>query len=93
MKRMKHLSIKISGKVQGVFFRVSTKEFVDKIGITGWVKNESNGTVSIQAEGNVESLEQLLLWCQKGSNGAKIENVEHKWDNELKRYRNFEIKY
>lgn len=90
---MKHLSITISGKVQGVFFRVSAKDLADKIGLTGWVKNESNGTVSIQVEGSVKNLEKLLMWCREGSSGAKIENVEHRWDDKLKGYQKFEIKY
>jgi acylphosphatase len=48
---MKHINIKITGKVQGVFFRASTKAVADQIGVKGFVKNEKDGSVYVEAEG------------------------------------------
>jgi len=90
---MKHISLKIFGKVQGVFFRVETKEHADRLGITGWVKNESDGTVMIEAEGDQEGLQKLLAWCKIGTRGSTVSKVEHEWSENLKNYQFFEIKY
>ena len=53
---MKHLSIRVSGKVQGVFFRASTKDRADELHIKGTVGNNADGSVSIEAEGEDENL-------------------------------------
>ncbi len=71
---MKHLSIKVSGKVQGVFFRASTKNVADKLEITGFVRNEKDGSVYIEAEGEDERLKQFAEWCHHGPPQAIVEN-------------------
>ena len=48
----KHLSIRVTGKVQGVFFRASTREEAQRLGLCGWVRNEADGSVRIEAEGD-----------------------------------------
>jgi len=53
---MRHLNIRVSGKVQGVFFRASTKEQADQLGVKGFVRNEPNGDVYIEVEGDEEKL-------------------------------------
>jgi acylphosphatase len=73
---MKHLNIRISGKVQGVFYRASTKESADRLGIKGFVRNEGNGDVYIEAEGEEGQLKLFLEWCQRGPTRARVENVE-----------------
>lgn len=72
----KHLNIKISGRVQGVFFRITAKEEADKLGITGFARNEPDGSVYIEAEGEVEKLEKFLKWCHGGPEVAQIDKVE-----------------
>lgn len=72
---MKHFSIRVTGKVQGVFFRASTQEEARQLGLHGWVRNESDGSVRIEAEGNEESLDQLVAWCRKGPAQAWVSNV------------------
>lgn len=54
----------IEGKVQGVFFRASAKEQADKLGLNGWVRNLSDGSVEIQVEGEKETLKRFLEWCK-----------------------------
>ena len=87
---MKHLDIKISGKVQGVFFRASTKAVADQLGIKGIIKNQEDGSVYIEAEGSAYSLEMFLDWCNEGPEKAVVENIVQS-ESELKNYRNFEI--
>ena len=89
-KMIKHLDIIVKGKVQGVFYRASTKAVADQLGVKGYVKNESNGDVTIAAEGDNLSLEMFLDWCKEGPEDAVVTSVEsHK--GELKNYRNFEV--
>jgi len=87
---MKHYNITVSGKVQGVYYRASTKAVADQLGIKGFVKNQEDGSVYIEAEGDDFSLESFLEWCDEGPQGAKVEKVEHV-EAELKNYRNFEV--
>lgn len=87
---MKHIKIRITGKVQGVSFRETTKAIADQMGVRGMIKNEKDGTVYMEAEGDDTSLEVFQEWCNEGPDRAKIENVEVT-SGELKNYRNFEI--
>ena len=87
---IKHLDIIIKGKVQGVFYRGSTKAVADQLGVKGYVRNESNGDVAIAAEGDDLSLEMFLDWCKEGPENAAVTSVESH-EGELKNYRNFEV--
>lgn len=87
---MKHINIKVTGKVQGVFFRASTKAVADQMGVKGKVKNEKDGSVSIEAEASATILALFVDWCKEGPEKAKVENVEVA-DGEIKNYRNFEV--
>ncbi len=66
----------IEGKVQGVFFRASAKEQADKLGLNGWVRNLSDGSVEIQVEGEKETLKRFLEWCKTGPPNALVTNVD-----------------
>jgi acylphosphatase len=83
--------VKVSGKVQGVFFRVSTQRKAEELGVKGWVKNEKDGTVVIEAEAQQETLSTFIEWCNQGPQGARVDNVEVS-DGEIKNYTSFEIK-
>ncbi|MEK7616702.1 MAG: acylphosphatase [Patescibacteria group bacterium] len=72
----KHLNIKIHGQVQGVFFRVSAKEEAEKLGISGFVRNERDGTVYIEVEGEEENLNKFVKWCHNGPEHAQVDKVE-----------------
>jgi len=87
---MKHINIKVTGKVQGVFFRASTKAVADQMGVKGFVKNEKDGSVYVEAEGEATILEMFVDWCKEGPEKAKVEQVEIT-DGEIKNYRNFEV--
>lgn len=72
----KHLNIKISGLVQGVFFRITAKEQADKLGITGFARNEVDGSVYIEVEGEKLNLDKFVDWCRQGLTAARVEKVE-----------------
>jgi acylphosphatase len=70
------VSIIVTGKVQGVFYRQSTREKAISLGITGEVKNMPDDTVHIVATGTASQIEQLIAWCRKGPPRAVVESVE-----------------
>jgi acylphosphatase len=86
----KHLDIIVKGKVQGVFYRASTKAVADQLGVSGTVRNLDNGDVSIEAEGSATMLDMFLDWCREGPQDAGVTSVETH-EGELKNYRNFEV--
>jgi acylphosphatase len=71
-----HLKIIVQGKVQGVFFRASTRDKARQLKVYGFVKNESDGSVYIEAEGDKEILDNFISWCKQGPENAQVENVE-----------------
>ncbi len=73
---MKHINIKVIGKVQGVFFRASTKAVADQMGVKGKVKNDKDGSVFIEAEASDAILEMFVEWCQEGPEKSIVEGVE-----------------
>lgn len=73
---IKHLSIKVYGKVQGVFFRATAKEEADKLGIKILAENKPDGSVYIDAEGEEKKLDEFVAWCHNGPNLAQVEKVE-----------------
>jgi acylphosphatase len=87
---MKHINIIITGKVQGVFFRASTKAVANQMGVNGMVSNNKDGSVYIEAEADEIMLDLFLEWCNQGPDKAIVENVVVS-NAELKNYRNFEI--
>lgn len=87
---MKHLTIRVSGKVQGVFFRASTKEQADFFGVKGFVRNEVNGDVYIEAEGEEVRLQEFLKWCGQGPSRARVDNVNVE-ESDLKNFTDFRV--
>jgi acylphosphatase len=66
----------VSGKVQGVFFRASTRDQAIRLGLSGWVRNLSNGDVELLAYGDRESIEELGQWLWHGPQFAKVTEVK-----------------
>ena len=73
---MKHLNITVKGRVQGVYFRASTKEQATQLGINGLVRNESDGSVYVEAEGEDLQLDMLVGWLREGPAAARVDSVE-----------------
>ncbi|MCC9166501.1 acylphosphatase [Pontibacter harenae] len=88
----KHIAIRVYGKVHGVFFRASTKEKAQELSLTGFVQNEADGTVYLEAEGDAEALNQLEHWAHEGPSRAKVEKVEVQKLKELGGFEGFEVR-
>ncbi len=74
---MIHYQIRVRGKVQGVFFRASTRDVALGLNLRGFVRNEPDGSVYIEAEGPESALQQLLAWCRQGPPRARVTAVTH----------------
>ena len=72
---MKTVHVKISGKVQGVFFRATAKEIASLHKISGWIKNTYNDNVEALITGEKEDVEKFIAWCKHGPEKANVENV------------------
>jgi len=81
----------VSGRVQGVFYRASTLETAQSLGVYGWVKNLAGGEVEVMAEGSRESLELLVAWCRQGPSAANVEDVRIRWSASKDEFRTFMI--
>lgn len=69
----KHL--RIYGIVQGVFYRESMRQAAEQLGITGWVRNRSDGSVEAFVQGDLEDIEDLLAWARTGPPRARVDNI------------------
>src|SRR5688572_29109907 len=87
----KAVQLKITGIVQGVFFRQSTVEKARELDIKGWVRNCEDGSVELHAEGDETLLNVFIQWCHRGPNKAIVKNVEYS-SVPLKSFVSFEIK-
>ena len=74
MKDATHIIV--HGRVQGVWFRAGTKEKADELGLLGWVKNRTEGTVEIHAEGEKLLLEKFIKWCRMGTPAADVISID-----------------
>lgn len=72
---MKCYQVRITGRVQGVFYRVSMRDKAIELGVKGFVKNMKDGSVYAEIEGNEEILEKLIAWSNLGPPGARVDNV------------------
>lgn len=83
----------ISGRVQGVFFRLETKHAAEGYGVFGWVRNRRDGTVEAVFEGSEENVMSVLEWCKKGPPIAKVSRVDVEWEDYIGEFNSFEITY
>ncbi|WP_188558800.1 acylphosphatase [Hymenobacter glacieicola] len=75
MSTVEHRIFRISGVVQGVFYRQSTRTEARRLGLVGYARNNEDGTVTIEAEGSVAALDALEAWCRQGPPAARVEQV------------------
>jgi acylphosphatase len=82
----------ISGRVQGVSYRAYTQREAAQLGLSGWVRNCPDGRVELAAEGEEETLQQLILWCHQGPPAANVTAVNTQWEADTGTYRTFDIR-
>ncbi len=78
--RTRRIRLIISGKVQGVFFRVSLRDQARGLGISGWARNNPDGTVEALIEGESGKIDQIINWCWNGPPDAIVENIDKRED-------------
>ena len=74
-------------------FRYYTKAKADELGLAGIVRNEKDGTVYIEAEGEEEKIEEFIVYCRKGSRWAKVKKLDFKYLDSLNDYKEFSVTY
>lgn len=92
LMKMKHLNISVSGIVQGVFFRDTARSVAERLGVNGFARNEPNGTVWIEAEGEEAPLAEFLQWCHKGPTWGRVDNLDVT-EGELKNFSEFRVRF
>lgn len=83
----------VQGMVQGVFFRVKTRQKAKVLGVTGWVKNLPDGRVEAVFEGGKEKVEQIIEWIKKGPLFSRVDDVKIDFEECKGEFENFEIRY
>ena len=91
-KTRERLSVRITGRVQGVGFRNFTRAQARRLGVTGWVRNERDGSVRLEAEGPREALDDLVEAVQEGPRTARVENVEVNWADATDNFEDFRVR-
>ena len=84
--------LNISGRVQGVYYRASMLQEAQRLGVTGWVMNRADGSVEAVAEGWQAKIEELIAWCRRGPQGARVAAVEAQWQQPENKFVGFAIR-
>jgi acylphosphatase len=83
--------IHVTGRVQGVFFRVQTRHEAKKRNVTGWVRNTSDGRVEAVFEGKLENVQKLIDFCRIGPFNAKVTKIDIQWEKYTGQFADFKI--
>jgi acylphosphatase len=76
MSERTRVHVHVSGKVQGVYFRATTRDEAEKRGVDGWVRNLEDGRVEAVFEGAADAVEEMVEFCHEGPSAARVESVE-----------------
>jgi acylphosphatase len=93
MGELARVQVLIEGRVQGVFFRASTRDEARALGLTGWVRNLPDGRVAALFEGDKRLVERMLAWCRQGPPYSYVDHVEEEWQPALGDMTDFRIVY
>lgn len=85
--------LKITGRVQGVFYRANTVERARQLDLAGWVRNLPDGGVEAVAEGPRSRVEQLVAWCRQGPPKARVASVDAEWQPATGEFDAFEVRH
>jgi acylphosphatase len=73
---MRAVDLTVTGLVQGVFFRATLRDRANDLGVSGWVRNEPDGSVAAHLEGPPDAVDALVEWCRHGPSDAEVDSVE-----------------
>jgi len=88
---VQHITIRVYGKVQGVFFRAQAAAFARSHNVSGFIQNEPDGSVYLEAEGSQKDLELLRTWCNTGPSRADVHRCVAA-NGDVQGYKTFEVK-
>ena len=91
MKARAHVFV--SGRVQGVFFRSEIKYNAASQNVKGWVRNLPDGRVEAVFEGEEEAVKALIEFCKHGPAGARVTNINLRWENFTGEFDDFKVRY
>jgi acylphosphatase len=83
--------VRISGRVQGVYFRAYARDAGRLIGIEGWVRNLPDGRVEAVFEGDAQKVEEMIEWCRNGSPLSRVEAVDIEYETYTGEFKSFSI--
>jgi acylphosphatase len=89
---MIHVDLTIHGKVQGVFFRAEAKKHADLLGLGGFIRNDDEGFVEVELEGEASLIDRFIAWCHEGPPLAKVGSIEIAKSEGLKSFSDFTIR-
>lgn len=93
-KETERMELSITGRVQGVGFRHFTVQTAGRLDqVTGWVRNEPDGSVTVVAEGPRQELDRLLDNLREGPRMARVESVEEDWMEPTGEFSEFRVRY
>lgn len=81
----------VSGRVQGVNYRATARDYARDIGVNGWVRNLDDGRVEAVFEGTRPAVQKMVSWCYSGPSYARVERVEVQWEKPTGEERGFSI--
>lgn len=89
----KRVHLRIHGSVQGVFFRAQAQRRALELELSGWIRNNSDGSVEVIAEGSEDRLKDMVEWCSVGPPEAVVKQVIKDWENATGEFKEFRIEY
>ncbi len=92
MARQRRVRLEIYGKVQGVFYRASTREKARSLGLSGWVRNRRDGSVEAVVEGATQDVDALVEWTHSGPPHARVDRVEVTRQDYVGEFSGFEVR-
>lgn len=90
---MARARIKVSGRVQGVYYRSYAQDEAKRLGLKGWVRNNPDGRVEMVCEGERDALLAMIDWCWKGSPSSRVSGVEVSWEEYRGEFDDFRVTY
>ncbi len=87
----RHITIQIDGRVQGVWFRDSVRNAAHKFDLVGYVKNNDDGSVTVEVCGDENNFEEFIKLCKQGPDLSDVENINYTIDDDLRNYNDFKI--
>ena len=85
------MQVRATGRVQGVFYRDSTRREAQRLGLTGWVKNMPDGSVEARLEGTLPQVEEMMRWMREGPPLARVDGIAVLADGQGREHSEFAI--